>query len=220
MAVREGFSTVMIYKLIKDLNTSGRVQVVNRELLTNLLQELNLGSSDLADPQTRLKLGRLFAAKIIGTGKLIHSSGSTLLILRLTDVETSKVRGMFQGSIGTGTSMQKELYRLNREILTFIMTNYPLQGYVANIEGSMATINIDADEGVVLGTKFNVMEDQEPIIYKGKKLLRKPKPVAQIKVTSLEPGFCIGQIVDQDRLLKIDDKLMETIKDFRNESKD
>ena len=220
MAVREGFSTVMIYKLIKDLNTSGRVQVVNRELLTNLLQELNLGSSDLADPQTRLKLGRLFAAKIIGTGKLIHSSGSTLLILRLTDVETSKVRGMFQGSIGTETSMQKELYRLNREILTFIMTNYPLQGYVANIEGSMATINIGADVGVVLGTKFNVMEDQEPIIYKGKKLLRKPKPVAQIKVTSLEPGFCIGQIVDQGRQVKTDDKLMETIKDFRDESKD
>jgi len=116
--------------------------------------------------------------------------------------------------------MQKELYRLNREILTFIMTNYPLQGYVANIEGSMATINIGADVGVVLGTKFNVIEDQEPIIYKDKKLLRKPKPVAQIKITSLEPGFCIGQIVDQGRQLKIDDKLMETIKDFRDESKD
>jgi len=220
LEVREGFSMVMIYNLAKQLKDSGRVEVVDRDLIEQLLQELNLGSSELADPKTRLKLGRLFAATIIGTGGLYHSPGSTLLNLRLIDVETSKIRGIIEGSIGSGTSMQKELYRLNREILTFIMTNYPLQGYVANIEGSMATINIGADVGVVLGTKFNVIEDQEPIIYKDKKLLRKPKPVAQIKITSLEPGFCIGQIVDQGRQLKIDDKLMETIKDFRDESKD
>jgi len=219
LAAREGFSMVMIYNLAKQLKDSGRVEVVDRDLIEQLLQELNLGSSDLADPKTRLKLGKLFAATIIGTGGLYHSPGSTLLNLRLIDVETSKIRGIIEGSIGSGTSMQKELYRLNREILTFIMTNYPLQGYVANIEGGMATINIGADVGVVLGTKFNVIEDQEPIVYKDKKLFRKPKPVAQIKITSLESGFCIGQIVDQGRQVKIDDKLMETIKDFHDERK-
>jgi peroxiredoxin/Flp pilus assembly protein TadD len=219
LAVREGFSTVMIYNLAKQLKDSGRVQVVDRDLIDQLLQELNLSLSDLADPRTRLKLGKLFAATIIGTGGLYHSPGSALLSLRLIDVETSKIRGIIEESIGSGTSMQKELHRLNREILTFIMTNYPLQGYVANVEGANVTINIGTDVGVVLGTKFNIIEDQEPLVYKGKKLFRKPKPVAQIKITSLEPGFCLGRIVDQGRQVKIDDKLMETIKDFHDERK-
>jgi tetratricopeptide (TPR) repeat protein len=219
MAMREGFSTVLIYNLANQLKESGRVQVVDRELIDQLLQELNLGSSDLADPKTRLKLGRLFAAKIIGTGSLYHSPASSLLSLRLIDVETSKISGIIDGSIGSGSSMQRELHRLNREILTSIMTTYPLQGYVANVEGANVTVNLGPDVGVVLGTKFNVVEDQEPIIYKGKKLFSKPKSVAQIKITKLESGFCIGRIVDQTRQVKIDDKLIETIKDFRDERK-
>ena len=99
------------------------------------------------------------------------------------------------------------------------MTNYPLQGYVANVEGVKVTVNIGPDVGVVLGTKFNVVEDKEPIVYKGKTLFRKPKPVAQIKITELESGFCMGRIVDQTRQVKIDDKIIETLKDFRDESK-
>lgn len=214
MAVREGFSTVMIYNLANQLKGSGRVQVVDRNLIDQLLQELNLGSSDLADPNTRLKLGKLFASTIIGTGNLYHSPGSTLLSLRLIDVETSRIRGIIEGTIESRKSMQKELHRLNREILTFVMTNYPLQGYVANVEGTDVTINIGPDVGVVLGTKFDVIEDQEPIIYKGKELLRKPKSVAQIEVTGLEAGFCTARIVNHIRRVKLDDKLKETIKDF------
>ena len=219
MAVREGFSTVMIYNLAKQLQGSGRVQVVDRNLIDQLLQELNLGSSDLANPKTRLKLGKLFASTIIGTGNLYHSPGSTLLSLRLIDVETSRIRGIIEGTIGSRKSMQKELHRLNREILTFVMTNYPLQGYIANIEDTNVTINIGPDVGVVLGAKFDVIEDQEPIIYKGKKLFRNPKSVAQIEVTGLEADFCTGRIVDQIRQVKMDDKLKETIKDSHYERK-
>ena len=218
MAMREGFSTVMIYDLAKQLKDSGRVQVVDRELIDQLLQELNLGSSDLGDPKTRLKIGRLFAAKIIGSGNIYNSLASSLLSLRLCDVETSKICGVIDGAIGSETSMQKELHRLNREILTMIITNYPLQGYVVNVEGAKITVNIGPDVGVVLGTKFNVVEDQEPIVYKGKTLFRKQKTVAQIKITELESGFCIGRIVKQTRPVKKDDKLIETIKDFREES--
>lgn len=218
LPIREGFSTVMIYNLAKELNNSGRVQVVDRSLIDQLLQELNLGSSDLANPKTRLKLGELFAATIIGTGDLYNSPGSTMFDFRFIDVETSKLRDIIDGTIKPGTSMERELHRLNREILTFIMTSYPLKGYVAQVDGKNVTVNIGPSEGVVLGTRFNVIEDQEPIIYKGKKLPRRPKPVAQIKISKLESGFCIGKIVAQSRQVKVDDKLIETLKDFNDES--
>jgi peroxiredoxin/Flp pilus assembly protein TadD len=216
MAMREGFSTAMIYNLSKQLKDSGRIQVVDRDLIDQVLEELNLGSSDLANSKTRLKLGRLFAVKIFGTIELHNLPGSTLLSLRLIDVETSKIRDLIDGSIGSGTSVKKELYRLNREILTSIIKNYPLQGYVAEAGGTSAKviINIGPDVGVVLGTKFDVIQDQPPIEYKGKTLHRKPKKIAQIKVTGLEKEFCYGQIVnaDPDIRVKKDDKVKETIK--------
>jgi len=53
---RDGFSAVLTTQLGKTLDDSGRVKVVDRVLLERLLEELNLGSSDLADPETALKL--------------------------------------------------------------------------------------------------------------------------------------------------------------------
>ena len=75
-------------------------------------------------------------------------------------------------------------------------------------------INLGPDMGVVLGTKFNVVEGQPPIEYGGRILHRKPKNIAQIKVTELEKDFCYGQILyaDPDIKVKKDDKLKETIK--------
>ena len=214
MAAREGFSTVLIYSLAKQLNASGRVYVVDRDKMDQFLQELNLGSSALADPKTRRKLGRLWTAKIKGDGKISNSPGSTYLSLRLIDVETSRIRELIDGSIGPGTSMQKEIHRLNREILTSVIKNYPLQAYVVKATGAQVIINIGPDMGVVLGTKFDVVEDQPSIEYRGKILHPKPKKIAQIKVTGLEKDFCFGQIVyaDPDVRVKKDDRLKETIK--------
>ena len=216
MAMREGLSTVMIYNLSKQLNKSGRVQVVDRDLIDQVLEELNLGSSDLADSKTRLKLGELWAVKVFGTLELHNLPGSTLFSLRLIDVETSKIRDLLDGSIGSGASVKDELFRLNRQILTSIIKYYPLQGYVADAAGTSAkvVINIGPDVGVVPGTKFYVIQDQPPIKYGGKILHRKPKKIAQIEVTGLEEEFCYGQIVyaDPDIKVKKDDKVKETDK--------
>ena len=40
--------------------------------MVELLQELNLGASDLVNPKTRRKLAKLFNANIIVTGNLAH----------------------------------------------------------------------------------------------------------------------------------------------------
>ena len=91
MPERDGFSEVFTSELSSMLNGSGRVRVVERVLLDRLLSELNLGSSDLADPETKLKLGRVLAARLIGTGSLMHMPQGALLSLRLIDSETTEI---------------------------------------------------------------------------------------------------------------------------------
>jgi len=71
--------------------SGGKVQVVERDLLEGVLDELNLSTSDLADQKVALRLGKILAARYIGTGTLYRFNGEYRVSLRLIDTETSAV---------------------------------------------------------------------------------------------------------------------------------
>jgi tetratricopeptide (TPR) repeat protein/peroxiredoxin len=210
---RDGFSTVLTTELADLLNASGRVQVVERVLMERLLEELNLGSSELADPETALRLGKVLAAKLIGTGSLFYLPNASLLNFRLIDTETSGIAKVVTREFAPQAPLTKELYRLNRELLKTIISKYPLQGYIVKAGGDEAIINLGSNQGVVGGTKFEVVEEQEPVKYKGKMLSFAPKPIARIEVVRVEPDLCYARILDQERPIKADDKVREKIEE-------
>jgi hypothetical protein len=59
--------------------------------LNRVLEELHLGSSALADEQTRLKLGKLVGARLMVFGGYQVFGGQMRIDLRLVEVETGKV---------------------------------------------------------------------------------------------------------------------------------
>ena len=67
------------------------IHVVEREKLVRVLEELNLGSSELADQDTRLRLGRILNARFMIFGGYQCIAGQVRFDLRLVDVETSMV---------------------------------------------------------------------------------------------------------------------------------
>lgn len=211
LSERDGLSTVLMAQLADNLNASGRVKVVERVLIERLLEELNLGSSDLADPETALKLGRILAARMIGTGSLFFMPHSTLLSFRLIDTETSAISQVTTREFEEPVSVEKELFQMNREILKTVILKYPLRGYIVKGTGDQFIVNLGSNQGVVQGTKFEVLEDQEPVKYKGKTLKASPKSVAEIEVVRVEPDMCYVRVVKQDRPLQADDKVQERI---------
>ncbi|OGP80602.1 MAG: hypothetical protein A2V86_16885 [Deltaproteobacteria bacterium RBG_16_49_23] len=209
LAERDGFSTVLITQLADHLNASGRVQVVERVLVERLLEELNLGSSELANPETALHLGRVLAARLIGTGSLLYLPQGTLFSLRLIDTETSAIPQVTNKQLGPNVSLEKELFHLNRDILKTVISKYPLRGYLVKVTGDQAILNLGSKQGVVSGTKFEVLEEQEPIKYKGKALQSAPRAIGQVEVVRVEPDLCHVKILNQERPLKADDKIQE-----------
>jgi tetratricopeptide (TPR) repeat protein len=208
---RDGFASVMTIQLTDLLNNSNRVQVVERVLMERVIEELHLGSSELADPETALKLGKVLACKLIGTGSVQFLPGMTLLSLRLIDSETSSIPIIINKEIGAPASIEKEINTLNREILKSVISKYPLRGYVAKISGDRAVINIGARQGVVLGTKFSVLQEGEVIEYKGKKLRSSDKPLGEIEVVQVEPDLCHARIVGGQGAVKVDVKVQEKL---------
>lgn len=213
LAQRAGLPTVLSTYLTGQLNDSGRVQVVERVLLERLLEELNLGTSDLADPETALKLGKVLAAKLIGTGTIIHMPDKTLLSMRLIDTETSAVAKVFTRKIGTAAPLETSLKALDQEILKTVITKYPLRGYVVQMAGDRVMINLGTAQGVVMGTKFEVVQPGKPIKYKGKKLQGPPQIIGELEVVETGPDMSFAVILEADRALKKDDKVREKLED-------
>ncbi len=210
LAEREGLSMVLTTQLGDLLNDSGRVQIVERVLIDRLLEELNLGSSELADPTTALKLGKILAAKIVATGSLLNLPDTTLLSLRLIDTETTKVPKVLTKKLNVGVSaLEGELDWLNREILKTVIKKYPLRGYVVQASADQILLNLGSEQGVVLGAKFDVIEEGKPIKYKGRKLRGLPKKIAQLEIIQVEPDMSSARILSSKRQPQEDDKIQE-----------
>jgi hypothetical protein len=74
------------------------VRTFERALLAHALEELQLGMSDLADPEHVRRFGRMVAADAILTGTTMHFPHDIKLMLRALDTETGEV-------IGAGSTM-------------------------------------------------------------------------------------------------------------------
>ena len=194
LSERDGFSTVMITELTNHLNASGRLKVVERALIERLLEELNLGSSELANPETSLKLGKILAAKLIGTGSIYYLPQGTMFSFRMIDTETSDIPQLTTKQFGGQSSVDSELLQLNRDILKMVIAKYPLRGYVARVAENEALINIGSKQGVVPGTRFDVLEEQKAIEYKGKTLSSLAQGCRHDRSGAGGAGYCLCEI--------------------------
>ncbi len=211
LSERDGFSTVLLTRLSETLNASGRVKIVERALVERVIEELNLGSSKLADPDTALKLGKLFAARLIATGSLLHLQEGSVLSMRVVDTESSGIVRTAIRTLDPGGSVEEEIFSINRDLLRTVMEKYPLRGFVAMADGGDILLNLGAKQGVVKGTRFDVLEEGAGVVYKGKTLAAAPKSVALLEVLSVEPEFSRAKVVRKERPLKQDDKVQERV---------
>lgn len=78
--------------LITRFSASQSVRLIDRGLIGEIVDQLGLSISDLADPEKALKVGKLVAAKIIVRGSYQkRPDGIVKVIGRFTDVETGTI---------------------------------------------------------------------------------------------------------------------------------
>lgn len=82
---------VLAGRIIETIRQKGEYQVVERQRIMAILQELNLGSSALADENTRLRIGRISGARQMIFGGYQTAGDAMRIDLRLVEVETGKV---------------------------------------------------------------------------------------------------------------------------------
>ncbi len=212
LSVRDGFARVLAMNLSRQINSSGRVKAVDPLVLDKVLNKLGLKQKDLAKAETQLKLGRAFKARLIIKGRLFHLVDGTLLNFKLVDTKNGREAATVEREFASTATLRQDMRLLNREVLTTIMKKYPLKAYVVDVSGGQVLINLGKKQGVINGTRFDVVETKAPITYKGKTFAPEPTVVATLEVFRVEDEFSYAHILkDQRRPVYKDDRLIEAV---------
>lgn len=88
---RPELASILTGKVMEGMAANPDVLLVERQKLLLALEELQIGSSQLADENTRLRIGRLAGAREMIFGAYQIIAGQIRIDLRLVDVETGRV---------------------------------------------------------------------------------------------------------------------------------
>ncbi len=161
--------------------------MVERAVLDKLLGELKLGSSDLADPDTALKLGKVLAAKVIATGSY-RSEGdkANTVSLRLIDTETTDIV-LPLSERQTGPFVPSAVAaNFAKTIAQTLKDKYPLKGRIALVDGNTVIINLGKKHNIAPGMVFDVLGEGEAIELNGRVLGSREVKVGQLEVLNVE----------------------------------
>lgn len=103
--------------LITDIASAGAIEVVEREQLEKLLDELEFALSDLADTQNSLELGKLAGAESLIYGSFIFLNDQLRIDCKITEVESGKITGSASVS-----GKPDSLFRLEKQLAFNLLT--------------------------------------------------------------------------------------------------
>jgi len=103
---RVNMGEVLSSRIIETLNKKEGYRVIERQRLLLALEELRLGTTSMVDENTRLKLGKIVAARFMVFGGFQVVGNQMRLDLRLVEVETGKIKKAVQ-KIASSANLQE-----------------------------------------------------------------------------------------------------------------
>jgi hypothetical protein len=199
---RAGETEALLNILLYKLKESGRVRVVDRLMLEEVLEELDLGTGTLTDTAFSVRIGRILSARLIGEANLYRDEESTQVNLRLIETETTSLKVALTETFPRGMKIDEMATRLSDGILSEMSVHYPLRGEVIAVEPSgNAILNIGRQVGLWTNSLFHVLppDKEDPKLA-----------LARIRVAKIERDRAVAQILSHPELVKPGCRILET----------
>lgn len=116
-AKTDGLGQMLSDRISEGLLGQANLRLVDRDSLQKVLEELSLGSSEIANADSRLRLGKLLGANYFIMGGFTGLGGGVRIDGRIIDVETGvvegrSVEGKFSDWMALEASLSKKLIDL------------------------------------------------------------------------------------------------------------
>jgi len=134
------------------------VQVIEREALEQVLQELGLGASSLADARAASTVGKLLPAGMLLLGDLLPAQGGESLFLRLVDTETTRVLGSFRATREGAADVAAVCEGLATQIVARAVEAQPLTASASEGREGRLVARVGRFHGAAQGMVFDVVQ--------------------------------------------------------------
>lgn len=212
---RAGTDVAIRRELESRLQAHDTVQVVEREVLDKLLQELDLGSSDLANPDTQLQLGKVLSARMLGFVDFGRVGADVMLYLRLVDTETTQLAAQMTRNTKDYGDIRTMVEDLVGEVVAKVVNGRQLKGLIADAADEQALIiNLGARHGAKAGDRFEVVDKGQPIEAGGKIIGYREKKLALVEVTEVADQYAVCKLLQKSEGVQLakEMKVKETAK--------
>ncbi len=194
---RAGMDTLVQRELETRLQASGKVSVVERDMLDKLLQELNLGSSEVSSADTQRRLGQVLSAGVLGFLSYVPSAKGPAASLRLVDTETTSILVQVLAPLDENDP-ESALKTLVDRVIAWAGSERELKGLLADTTSDDAImVNLGAKHGVAPGMAFAVLADGAPVEVGGRVVTRRQETIGRIEVTQVEPDYAMCKMVNR-----------------------
>ncbi len=153
-------SQALLYQIClrTELEKDGTARVIERERLEDILQELNLGTSDLADRRAQLKIGQLLPASLLLLGDLFPEGDGESVALRLVDSETSAITASFDMTRTGHVAIAAVSAPVIKDLEMAIRGVRPLKARVFETKGTNIVAGAGRFHGTKAGQEFDVVQ--------------------------------------------------------------
>lgn len=163
-----------------------RFDFVDRQQLEAILQELKLGQTELIDPATAAKIGKLVAAEGVLVGTVLETPRALDVYARLVDVETSVILAA-EDVYGEDVSFPT-LKALMAGLSWKLRRHFPLvEGAIIEKTGKSLVVDLTKDHGIKRYMKLIVFregeERQHPLT--GKRLQKPHAVLREARITAV-----------------------------------
>jgi hypothetical protein len=168
----------------------GRFDMVERQQLDTILQELKLSQTSLVDPATAAKTGKIMAAEGMLLGTVTETPQALEVFVRFVDVESSVVLAAVDvyGEDLTLPGMR----RLMDGMAWKLQRHFPLvEGLVLDKEGEVLLTDLSEKQGVKRNMKLIVYRDGEALQHpRSGKIFQKPDTIlGEARIIAVSPDL-------------------------------
>ncbi|MBN1675595.1 MAG: caspase family protein [Kiritimatiellae bacterium] len=160
----ENAALALLYRIClrAELERRPGLLVVEREAIEKILQELNIGASDLADPRAQAELGKLLPASVLVLGDLLPGKTGEQVFLRLVDTETTRVLASFAEEPRDEQQTAAVCEKLANAVALAVQKAKPLTAQILSEETGVLQAGVGHFHGATEGMTFALVQRAAP----------------------------------------------------------
>ena len=194
--------------LSTELFNTNRFNVVERQMMTRILEEQQLSMTGITDASQAAEIGKILNVEKIMIGSLSKLGNTFIINSRVVDVETGAVE-LAQNSTCQGG--EDQLPKTIASLVATISQKITVEGSIIRISPTIILVDLGSDHGIKKNQLLEVIREGDVITdLNGSVIGKSEDKIGNLRVKSVKKEYSETEIVQRTLQFRLGDKVRLT----------